>query len=254
MREEILGIKTMGEKINNLFKAAYKRHEIFVNRKYQRKLVWTLQEKQEFIDTLLRGYPVPLFLFAKTKDGKEREIIDGLQRLDAIFSFIKNEFPVMWEGKEYYCNRDALFCTSGDFEQNYPVLDFDFCMQFGEYELPTTTTDFEDTDTINEIFKRINSTGKKLTKQDLRQAGVVSKFSDLVSKTAANIRGDITFGDCIDIFDMPKISISSKRLGYGIDVNEMFWVKHDIITEIEIRRSKDEEALVKLTFINGIFA
>ncbi len=53
---------------------------------------------------------------------------------------------------------------------------------------------------------------------------------------------------------MPKISISSRRLGYGIDVNEMFWVKHDIITEIEIRRSKDEEALAKLTFINGIFA
>ena len=74
---------------------------------------------------------------SKTGNGKEREIIDGLQRLDAIFSFIKQEFPVKWEGKEYYCNKDALFCTSEVFEQNYPVLDFDFCMQFGEYELPT---------------------------------------------------------------------------------------------------------------------
>lgn len=130
--------------------------------------------------------------FAKTGNGKEREIIDGLQRLDAIFSFIKQEFPVKWEGKEYYCNKDALFCTSEVFEQKYPVLDFDFCMQFGEYELPTTTTDVADSDTVNEIFKRINYTGKKLTKQDLRQAGIVSRFSDLVSKTAANIRGDIT--------------------------------------------------------------
>ena len=41
MREEILGIKTMGEKINNLFKAAYKRNENFEKRKNQRKLVWT---------------------------------------------------------------------------------------------------------------------------------------------------------------------------------------------------------------------
>jgi len=161
MKEEVLEIKTMGEKINNLFKDAYKRHLILVNRKYQRKLVWTIEEKRAFIDTLLHGYPVPLFLFAKTGNGKEREIIDDLQRLDAIFSLIKQEFPVKWEGKEYYCNRDALFCTSGDFEQNYPVLDFDFCMQFGEYELPTTTTDFEDTDIINEIFKRINSIRKK---------------------------------------------------------------------------------------------
>ena len=73
MREEILGIKTMGEKINNLFKAAYKRNEIFVNRKYQRKLVWTLQEKQAFIDTLLRGYPVPLFYSQKQKMEKSEK-------------------------------------------------------------------------------------------------------------------------------------------------------------------------------------
>ena len=126
MKEEVLQIKTMGEKINNLFKDAYKRHLILVNRKYQRKLVWTIEEKRAFIDTLLHGYPVPLFLFAKTGNGKEREIIDGLQRLDAIFSFIKQEFPVKWEGKEYYCNKDALFCTSEVFEQKYPVLDFDF--------------------------------------------------------------------------------------------------------------------------------
>lgn len=73
MKEEVLQIKTMGEKINNLFKAAYKRNEIFVNRKYQRKLVWTLQEKQAFIDTLLRGYPVPLFYSQKQKMEKSEK-------------------------------------------------------------------------------------------------------------------------------------------------------------------------------------
>ena len=246
MREEILGIKTMGEKINNLFKAAYKRHEIFVNRKYQRKLVWTLQEKQEFIDTLLMGYPVPLFLFAKTKDGKEREIIDGLQRLDAIFSFIKNEFPVMWEGKEQYCNKTALFCPRESFKQKKPVLDFDLCMTFGEYELPTTTTDFVDTDTINEIFKRINSSGRKLARQELRQAGVVSNFSELIRKTAAEIRGDKTTQDYINIFDMPAISLSDNGLQYGIEMGDMFWIKNDIITDTEIRNSKDEETLAQI--------
>lgn len=48
MKEEVLQIKTMGEKINNLFKDAYKRHLILVNRKYQRKLVWTIEEKKSF--------------------------------------------------------------------------------------------------------------------------------------------------------------------------------------------------------------
>lgn len=195
---------------------------------------------------MLRGYPVPLFLFAKTGDDRKREIIDGLQRLDAIFSFIKQEFPVKWEGKEYYCNLQEIIFNKEKIKVKEPVLNNELCREFFNYELPTTTTEVTDTITINEIFKRINSTGKKLAKQDLRQAGVVSEFSDLVRKTAAEIRGDFTPRDSIDIFDMPKISISNRGLGYGIDVKEMFWVKHDIITETEIRKSKDEEALAQI--------
>lgn len=220
MKEDVLQIKTMGEKISTLFINAYEKHLLLVNRKYQRKLVWTIEEKQAFIDTLLHGYPVPLFLFAKTGNGKEREIIDGLQRLDAVFSFIKQEFPIKWEGNEYYCNLQEIIFNKEKIKAKEPVLGKELCREFFNYELPTTTTEVTDTNTINEIFKRLNSTGKKLTKQDLRQAGVVSKFSDLVSKTAANIRGDITFEDCIDIFDMPKISISNEKLKYGIDVKK----------------------------------
>ena len=248
MKEEVLQIMTTGEKISTLFINAYEKHLILVNRKYQRKLVWSIEEKQAFINTLLRGYPVPLFLFAKTGEGKKREIIDGLQRLDAIFSFIKQEFPVKWgeEQREYYCNLQEIICNKEKIETKEPVLDRELCREFFNYELPTTTTEVEDTNTINEIFKRINSTGRKLAKQDLRQAGVVSEFSDLVRKTAAEIRGDFTPHDCVDIFDMPRISISNKRLDYGIDVKEMFWVKHDIITETEIKKSKDEEALAQI--------
>lgn len=246
MKEEVLQIKTMGEKISTLFINAYEKHLLLVNRKYQRKLVWSIEEKQAFIDTLLKGYPVPLFLFAKTGGDNKREIIDGLQRLDAIFSFIKQEFPVKWKGKEYYCNLQEIIFNKENIKTREPVLDKELCREFFNYELPTTTTEVADTNTINEIFKRLNSTGKKLAKQDLRQAGVVSEFSDLVRKTAAEIRGDFTPRDSVDIFDMPKISISNKRLGYGIDVKEMFWVKHDIITETEIRKSKDEEALAQI--------
>lgn len=246
MKEEVLQIKTMGEKISTLFINAYEKHLLLVNRKYQRKLVWSVEEKQAFIDTLLRGYPVPLFLFAKTGDDRKREIIDGLQRLDAIFSFIKQEFPVKWGEKEYYCNLQEIIFNKEKIKMKKPTLDNELCREFFNYELPTTTTEVTNAITINEIFKRLNSTGKKLAKQDLRQAGVVSEFSDLVRKTAAEIRGDFTPRDSVDIFDMPKISISNRRLEYGIDVKEMFWIKHDIITETEIRKSKDEEALAQI--------
>ena len=41
----------------------YLKNKYIVNRKYQRKLVWTLEEKAAFIDSLSKWYSVPLFLF-----------------------------------------------------------------------------------------------------------------------------------------------------------------------------------------------
>ena len=45
----------------------YRNGQIIVNRRYQRKLVWTLLEKQKLIDSILQEYPIPLVLFAKAR-------------------------------------------------------------------------------------------------------------------------------------------------------------------------------------------
>ena len=81
-----------------------------VNRRYQRKLVWSAAEKQRLVDSILRDLPIPLFLVAEIGVGAEAsfEVIDGLQRLNAIFSFIENEIPGL--GGEYF-DLDALADT-----------------------------------------------------------------------------------------------------------------------------------------------
>jgi hypothetical protein len=67
---------------------------LYVNRRYQRKLVWTLEEKQKLVDSILRKFPIPAILLAeKTDKPNSYEIIDGLQRLHAIVSFIEMSFP-----------------------------------------------------------------------------------------------------------------------------------------------------------------
>jgi Protein of unknown function DUF262 len=67
---------------------------LFVNRRYQRKLVWTLVEKQKLVESVLRKFPVPAILLAEREAG-EYEIIDGLQRLHTLISFIENAFPTL---------------------------------------------------------------------------------------------------------------------------------------------------------------
>ena len=58
----------------------YSEGKFLVNRKYQRKLVWTVDEKQFLIDSILSDFPIPLILLAKTEDDKY-EIIDVTGRL-----------------------------------------------------------------------------------------------------------------------------------------------------------------------------
>jgi uncharacterized protein with ParB-like and HNH nuclease domain len=64
----------------------YRDGTLIVNRKYQRKLVWTLNEKQKLIDSILNAYPIPLVLLAERRDDNSArfEILDGLQRLGSV--------------------------------------------------------------------------------------------------------------------------------------------------------------------------
>ena len=221
-----------------------------VNRRYQRKLVWTQQEKTAFIDSLLQNYSIPIFLLAQNTDGEGKisyDIIDGMQRLNSIMSFIENEFSIEWNGKQYYFNLDTLASTlnlkqSGELKQKEPALPKDVCMGIVSYQIPFSFI-IADQQNIEEIFRRINSFGKQLSAQEIRQAGAVGAFSDIVRKIATTIRGDVSTGDKLLLNDMKKISLSNAHLNYGININDTWWVKQHIITLQNMRVSRDEELI-----------
>ncbi|WP_439381655.1 DUF262 domain-containing protein [Amycolatopsis lexingtonensis] len=72
----------------------YSEGKLFVNRRYQRKLVWTQVEKQKLVESVLKKYPVPAILLAERGSG-DYEVIDGLQRLHTLVSFIEGAFPTL---------------------------------------------------------------------------------------------------------------------------------------------------------------
>lgn len=222
-----------------------------VNRRYQRKLVWTLAEKEAFVDSIYRKYSVPLFLFAQLKtDVQQYEIIDGMQRLNAIFCFIENEFGLTINDVRYYFDLETLGRTKkmredGVLRQREPKLDRESCISIMNYELPLTTV-IADTKNIEEIFRRINSFGRQLSDQEIRQAGALGLFPDLVRRVSAKVRGDDSSRDIIRLNEMNRISLSNGKLQYGIDVTKVFWVKEKIITLENMRKSRDEELVAQL--------
>ncbi len=82
--------------------AAYLAHELRVNPEYQRGLQWGLAQRQGLIDSLLRGYQIPIFyIHLETRTNNYTQateatawIVDGQQRLASIVSYCQNEFSL----------------------------------------------------------------------------------------------------------------------------------------------------------------
>lgn len=231
----------------------YRENLLVVNRRYQRKLVWTEQEKECLVDSIMKGYPIPLILFAEKirNDGiVYYEILDGMQRLNAIFSFIENEFP--WQEKYFDVNQLARAKqaeTEGLFKgyTGDNLLNNTDCANFLDYQLAVTSYKTSEPKTVFEVFQRINSGGHMLGNQEQRQAGILCDFSDLVKDISAELRGDAT-SETINLCDMPQISIGSARNNehYGLKAEDTFWVKQGILAPNDLRNSGDEEFIADI--------
>ncbi len=68
--ESTQDLTVKGESIERLY-TQYRERRYLVNRRYQRKLVWTLDEKVNFIDSIKSGFPVPIVLFAEARGNNE---------------------------------------------------------------------------------------------------------------------------------------------------------------------------------------
>lgn len=227
----------------------YLENKLIVNRRYQRKLVWSIEEKASFIDSIIKEYPVPLILLAESEENGERilEIIDGMQRLNAVTAFIDNEFSV----KGLYFDLEAMAETKlqkdqGQLNQQHPILDRKICAEIASYVFPMSTYKGASEKEVDEVFRRINANGRHLSRQEIRQAGALSNYADLVRQISSEIRGDASLNDRVVLNNMKMISITSKNLPYGISVDDVFWVSAAIIRREQVRESKDEEIVAEI--------
>ena len=231
----------------------YRSGNLLVNRKYQRKLIWSVDEKEKLMGSILKGYPIPLILLAERPQvhgSGKYEIIDGMQRLNAICGFIENLFA--FNGRYFDINESSLAKQLADdkvfeFEETSDKLDRKKCADLLEYQLAVTIYTAMDESDITEVFGRINSGGKHLSNQERRQAGVTTSFAEVVRTIAMQLRGDDT-RKTLDLFDMPQVSIDSKQnnQGYGIQAEDTLWCKQGILSIADLRDSKDEDTIADI--------
>ncbi|WP_427834403.1 DUF262 domain-containing protein [Actinobacillus pleuropneumoniae] len=76
---------------------------------FQRKFVWTQEHQEEFIDTILNGYPFPEIYvcsdeYVEEKMFTSQKVIDGQQRLTTIKNYIENNFKEPLRKIKFFLN------------------------------------------------------------------------------------------------------------------------------------------------------
>lgn len=127
---------------------------------FQRRQVWSSSAKAYLADTIIRGKPFPkIILMQDFKDGKLlRVVVDGQQRLRAIFDFINDGLKVSRAHNQQYAGLT--------FSQLPDELRDDFM----QYEIGCDVLNSAPLADLLDIFARINRYTVKLNSQEMRNS------------------------------------------------------------------------------------
>lgn len=142
---------------------------------FQRKFVWTHEHQEEFLDTILHGFPFPeIYVCQGETDVKKlrtsQVVIDGQQRLTTIKNYIENTF------------KKPLKIVP-----NFENLSEPEREDFLSYQVVVRDIGKVNDDLVREIFRRINLTKFKLEDIEIHNAIYDGKFIQIAKQLSEEI-------------------------------------------------------------------
>ena len=170
--------------VNEIF-TMFDEGKLIVDDTYQRRSVWSEKDKVRLIETILLQLVIPELFFWKADTDPETgisttHIVDGQQRIKAIYSFINNEFKLK-----------PQYLLDGSIKSEYPNmyfkdLDAETRKAFWNYQLMIIEIDSKATrDDIITMFNRLNLTDYSLNDQEKRNS-VSGEFAALARELSDN--------------------------------------------------------------------
>ena len=138
-----------------------KEKEIELQPDFQRDLVWNKAKKQSLVDTILRDWQFPPIFLVIPSVGNSLDVLDGQQRLNAIYEFFSDMIPI--DGKIPPYNSD-INKLDGMFFSQLPA---DIKSRVSRYSIRVFELSDYNEDEPNELFFRLNQ-GTSLTPAEKR--------------------------------------------------------------------------------------
>lgn len=133
---------------------------------FQRGFVWNdITRKSRLIESLLLRIPLPVFYFAQDEEGLF-QVVDGVQRLTVIKSFLNNEFRL--KNLEYLEECEGKWYKNTSFSKEMSLSGM-YARRIEQSQLYVNVIDPQTPHKVKyDIFKRINTGGKALNNQEIR--------------------------------------------------------------------------------------
>lgn len=140
---------------------------VFIIPAFQRNPIWDDRRQSLLIESFLIGLPVPpIFLFTET--GGQFKVVDGLQRIHSVHSFLNNKLKLKGLNSESpYSNK------------YFKDLDEETQNRLNNVVLPATVirqSQPNDDSSIYKIFERLNTGGEKLNNMEVRRCIAYGDF------------------------------------------------------------------------------
>ena len=196
------------------------RDRIDTNPDYQRPPVWTKAQKQLLVDTILRNYDIPKFYWRRTgKKPDTYDVIDGQQRLRALWEFISGEFGLPR-------NADSIDdCDIANLK--YTDLPDELRVRLDVYPLDVVLVEDSDEDEVREMFLRLQN-GTSLRAQEKRNA-YPGAMRDFIRTLASHpLFESVGFANSRYTFDLVAAQFVCLELSAGpanvknADLNKMY--------------------------------
>lgn len=149
----------------------YEEDEFYIPLEYQRNFIWGDKDRCFFIESVLMGLPIPFMFFADTKDGRT-EIVDGAQRTRTLVQFCQNNLEL--QGLHILTESNGF-----KFRDLDPVIQ----RRFLNTSIRVVFLEEGTTEKVRqEIFKRINTGGRKAKAAEARRGAFEGKFKDFLEE------------------------------------------------------------------------
>ncbi|KQN72897.1 hypothetical protein ASE94_06565 [Devosia sp. Leaf64] len=159
-----------------------KKKSIKLDPDYQRRHRWSAETSSRLIESLILNIPIPVIFLSQDVDVDEETedstarytVIDGQQRLTAIYDYLRDQFPL--EGLE------TLSELNGAFYRDLPPF---LVRRLEERTVKCMRIDSTvDAQVKFDIFERLNTGSVRLESQELRNATARGPFNDAIKEMA----------------------------------------------------------------------